>query len=107
MATTIVGNATELTLIDGTKISVRPLKVSLLREFLKKFADITEVAADNEKSMTVLMECVQIAMRQYKPELAEDVAKLEDLLDLPTVYRVVEAASGIVLDDTDVITTNS
>jgi inhibitor of KinA sporulation pathway (predicted exonuclease) len=106
MATTIVEQK-ELTLIDGTKINVRPLKVSLLREFLKKFAEITEVAADNEKSMTVLMECVQIAMRQYKAELADDIAKLEDLLDLPTVYRVVEAASGIVLDDADVITTKS
>lgn len=106
MATTVVEQK-ELTLIDGTKISVRPLKVSLLRKFLKKFSEITEVATDNDKSMSVLMECVQIAMHQYKPELAEDIAKLEDLLDLPTVYRVVEAASGIVLDDANVITTNS
>jgi inhibitor of KinA sporulation pathway (predicted exonuclease) len=106
MATTVVEQK-ELTLIDGTKINVRPLKVSLLRKFLKKFAEITEVATDNDKSMSVLMECVQIAMQQYKPELAEDVEKLEELLDLPTVYRVVEAASGIVLDDANVITTNS
>jgi hypothetical protein len=33
-------------------------------------------------------------MQQYKPELAEDVKALEDLLDLPTVYRIVEEASG-------------
>lgn len=104
---TKVNEQQEITLIDGTKIVVRPLKVSLLREFLKKFADITDVASDNEKSMTVLMECVQIAMRQYKPELADDIANLEDLLDLPTVYRVVEAASGIVLDEANVITTAS
>lgn len=104
MATKII-EQNELTLIDGQKINVRPLKVSLLREFLAKFAEITEVATDNDKSMTVLMQCVQIAMRQYKPELADDIAKLEDLLDLPTVYRVVEAASGIVLDDTNVIAT--
>lgn len=106
MATTVIEQK-ELTLIDGSKITVRPLKVSLLREFLKKFSDITEVATDNEKSMTVLMECVQIAMRQYKPELAEDLSALEDVLDLPTVYRVVEAASGIVLDEANVITTTS
>jgi hypothetical protein len=34
-------------------------------------------------------------MEQYKPELAGDIQKLEDLLDLPTVYKIVEAASGI------------
>jgi hypothetical protein len=87
-------------LIDGTEISVRPLKISLLRSFMKKFAEIAEVANDNDKSMDVLMECVQIAMKQYKPELAEDLGKLEESLDLPTVYRIVEEASGINLGDT-------
>jgi hypothetical protein len=62
---------------------------------MKKFEGVAKVAEDNEKSMTLLVECVQIAMQQYKPELAGDVAKLEDLLDLPTVYKIVEAASGI------------
>lgn len=87
-------------LIDGTEVSVRPLKISLLRSFMKKFAEIAEVANDNDKSMDVLMECVQIAMKQYKPELAEDLEKLEESLDLPTVYKIVEEASGINLGDT-------
>jgi hypothetical protein len=55
------------------------------------------VADNNEKSMTLLVECVQIAMKQYKPELAEDIEKLEEVLDLPTVYKIVEAASGTTL----------
>ena len=93
--TTTVNEATTLTLIDGSKIEVRPLKISLLRDFMKKFDDIAKVADDNSKSMTVLMECVQIAMKQYKPELSEDIGLLEDALDLPTVYAIVEAASGI------------
>jgi hypothetical protein len=92
MATT-VHEETTLTLIDGTTIQVRPLKISLLRPFLKKFSAIADVAEDNEKSMNLLMECVAIAMEQYKPELA-DSSKLEELLDLPTVYKIVEAASG-------------
>lgn len=83
----------KLTLIDGTEIAVRPLKISLLRPFMKKFEGVAAVADDNEKSMTLLVECVAIAMQQYKPELA-DVTKLEDILDLPTVYKIVEAASG-------------
>jgi len=61
-----------VTLIDGTKIKVRPLKISLLRPFMKKFEDIAKVAEDNEKSMDLLIDCVMIAMKQYKPELAED-----------------------------------
>lgn len=103
MATTTY-EAQELTLIDGTKITVRPLKISLLRPFMKKFEGVAKVAEDNEKSMTLLVECVQIAMGQYKPELATDIQKLEDLLDLPTVYKIVEAASGINLSSvTDIL----
>jgi nitrate reductase NapAB chaperone NapD len=86
----------ELVLMDGTKIQVRPLKISLLRPFMKKFEGVAVVADDNEKSMNLLVECVAIAMQQYKPELA-DVSKLEEVLDLPTVYKIVEAASGVQL----------
>ena len=96
MATTIHEEKT-LVLIDGTEIKVRPLKISLLRPFLKKFDGVAAVAEDNEKSMTLLVECAQIAMKQYKPEIADDLEKLEDLLDLPTVYKIVEAASGVAL----------
>ena len=92
---TNVNEAKTVTMIDGTTLSVRPLKISLLREFMKKFEGIAKVAEDNDKSMNILMECVQIAMKQYDPELATDLAKLEENLDLPTVYKIVEEASGV------------
>ena len=84
-----------VSLIDGTEIKLRPLKISLLRDFMKKFEGIAKVAEDNNKSMDILMECVQIAMKQYSPELAADAKHLEDNLDLPTVYKIVEEASGV------------
>lgn len=93
MATT--NKEQQVTMIDGTVIEVRPLKIALLRDFMKKFEGIAKVADDNGKSMDLLMECVQIAMKQYKPELAADKAALEENLDLPTVYKIVEEASGI------------
>lgn len=92
MATTI-NEEKVIELFDGTKINIRPLKISLLRDFMKKFEQIQKVADDNDKSMNLLMECVQIAMKQYNPELA-DISKLEELVDLPTVYKIVEEASG-------------
>lgn len=98
MATT-VNEETTVTLIDGTKLTLRPLKISLLRKFTAKFANLQEVADDNEKSMDVLIECVQIALEQYAPELAADKKALEDNLDLPTVYKIVEEASGIKMTD--------
>lgn len=83
-----------VTLTDGTTVEVKPLKISLLRPFVKRFGDLALVADDNDKSMDVLLDCVQIAMKQYNPDLAESKEALEDLLDLPTVYEIIEAASG-------------
>ena len=94
-----VNEEKQIVLVDGTKINIRPLKISLLRAFMKKFEGIQDATSDNEKAITVLLECVQIAMKQYKPELAEDIEKLEELLDLPTVYKIVEEASGVRLTD--------
>jgi len=98
MATT-VHEAHNITLIDGKEINVRPLKISLLRKFMKKFEGIGAVAEDNDKSINLLMECVLIAMEQYGEGLDIDLATLEDNIDLPTVYAIVEAASGIKLAD--------
>jgi hypothetical protein len=48
--------------------------------------------------MDVLMDCVEIAFKQY---LKEPITReeLEDNIDLPTVYEVIDAASGIQLTD--------
>jgi inhibitor of KinA sporulation pathway (predicted exonuclease) len=91
-------------LINGTEIKVRPLKISLLRPFMKKFEGISAVAEDNDKSLSLLMECVQIAMQQYNPEIAGDLKALEETLDLPTVYKIVEEASGVKLSDASLLT---
>lgn len=98
MATSVY-ESSEIELLDGTKVKMRPLKISLLRDFMKKFEEISAVAADNDKSMDILMDCVQIAMKQYEPKFADDREALEDNIDLPGVYKVIEAAAGIKLDD--------
>lgn len=98
MATT-VHEANTIVLLDETEIKLRPLKISLLREFMAEFGKIDDVSEDNDKSMDVLMKCVEIAMKQYAPELAENAAGLEEILDLPTVYKIVEAASGAQLNE--------
>lgn len=95
---TQVYEETEMTLMDGTTIKMRPLKISLLRDFMKRFGDIATVADNNDASMDVLIDCVQIAMKQYSPTYT-DKALVEENFDLPMVYKVIEAASGIKFDD--------
>lgn len=99
MATSVY-EIVEVELIDGTKISMRPLKISLLRDFMKEFQKIgdEDIASDNIKSMDLLLDCAVIAMKQYNEEYA-DKKKLEDAIDLPTIYKIIEIAAGIKLND--------
>ena len=84
--------------MDGTEIEMRPLKISLLRDFMKKFDTVVEVATNNVESMNVLVECAMIAMKQYAPEYSEDPEKFENAADIKMVYKIIEVASGIKLD---------
>ena len=99
-------NKKTITLIDGTEVAVRPLKLSLLRPFMSKFALLSSVSDDNDKSMDILIDCVQIAMKQFKPDLAESREALEEVLDLPTVYEIIDAASGVQKSDTSAVLTS-
>lgn len=91
--------AKEITLIDGTKIEIKPLRISLLKPFTKKFQELAAVVDDNEKSLDVLIDCIMIAFQQFAPEYSEDRKKIEDNIDLPTVYTIIEVTSGIQLSD--------
>jgi hypothetical protein len=42
-------------------------------------------------------------MQQYSPELSTDRKKLEDVIDLPTVYKIIEIASGVKLNDPNLL----
>lgn len=93
----------EVELFSGKKIALRPLKISVLRKFMKEFDNMTDtdVLSDNGKSLDVLMDCVQIAFLQFAPDLAEDREALEDELDIKTIYKIIEVGAGIKLDNDD------
>jgi hypothetical protein len=95
---TKVYETVDLTLLDGTVLKMRPLKISLLREFMTKFDTVVAAADSNVESMDVLVECAIIATKQYNPELAADTEKFEDVVDMKMVYKIIDAASGIKLD---------
>jgi hypothetical protein len=97
MATTTL-EVVKVELDNGMKIECKPLKIRNLRKFMDKIGELKDVADDNDKSVDILLECCQIALSQYTSE-GFSVDALEDLLDLPTMYRIIEGASGIVLDE--------
>ena len=84
-------------LVDGTILVATPLKIKYLREFLEVFETIKEAKTDDE-SISVLVDCTLIAMKQYAPQI-KTVDDLEDSLDLPTIYEIIDIAAGIKINE--------
>ena len=89
-----------ITLMDGERIEIYPLKIKYLREFMEAFHLIKESKNDIE-SISYLSECARIAMQQYKPEIAGTIEDLEDNVDLPTIYKIINIGGGISVNGED------
>ncbi len=93
MATTVY-NSDFITLVNNKRIEITPLKIKYLREFMVAFDEIKGAQTDDQ-SIVVLVECARICMKQYCPEISSTTLDVENNLDLPTIYKVLEVAAGI------------
>jgi hypothetical protein len=98
MATTIY-NTQIIQLFDGTELEIVPLKIKYLREFMVAFDDVKSTK-DDDAAMQVLVECTRICMKQYYPEISGSVEQIEDNVDMPTVYQILDVAAGIKINRT-------
>jgi hypothetical protein len=92
MATSIYTKK-DFSLVDGTIFTAAPLKIKFLREFLDVFETIKTAKTDDE-SIEILADCARVAMKQYYPEI-KTIEDLEDSIDLPTIYEIIDIAAGI------------
>jgi hypothetical protein len=81
-------------LIDGTEVFISPLKIKYLKEFMDVFEKLKD-AVDDEEAVSLLSECARITMKQYYPSISKNIEDLEDNLDLPTIYKVLDISAGI------------
>ena len=93
MATTIYKSKI-VYLFDGTELEIIPLKIKYLREFMIVFNDIKNAKNDDEAVQT-LVKCVRICMKQYYPKISGSVEEVEDNIDMPTIYDILDIAAGI------------
>jgi hypothetical protein len=93
MATTIYKSET-IYLFDGTELEIVPLKIKYLREFMQAFENV-KVTKNDDEAIAALVECVRICMKQYYPPISGSVEDIEDSIDMPTIYKVLDVSAGI------------
>jgi hypothetical protein len=95
MATKIY-DASTICLFDGTEIELTPLKIKYLRQFMTSFEYVKQAKNDYE-AIGSLLDCATVCMKQYYPQIKTS-EELEDNVDLPTIYKILDIAAGIKID---------
>jgi hypothetical protein len=88
----------QVTLVDGTIILVSPLKIKYLHQVMETFNSVKKAKNDLE-AIAVMTECTRISMQQYCPSLSISIDAVEDAVDLPTIYKILDYGAGIKIDD--------
>jgi len=96
MATRVYESGT-ISLIDGTEIPASPLKIKYLREFMDVF-ELVQFTKNDDQAIAVLTECAVVCMKQIYPKI-KTRESLEDKIDLPNVYKLLDLCAGIKIKD--------
>lgn len=105
-----VSQSIKIVLLDEeTEVTLRPLSIKRLREFMKEFNKIQKIEFKDEavedEFMTILVNCSAIALKSQLPEQTEFVDNkkasrdaYEDLVDMNIVSKINEVCGGINFD---------
>ena len=102
MANTVY-DTIEIKLSNGEDITVKPLSIKNLKKFMEVIQklDSENVKTEND-AMEIFIEAGMLCMQQFKPELSErDV--FEDVIEVPTLMKILEVAGGIKLNDPNLL----
>lgn len=95
MATEIYKTKT-VTLLDGTEVELKPLKI----KYLKRVMEVFEAALEKDADMLdVLIYCAKISMHQFIPEIKWTEQLIEDKFDKELLHDILEVGAGIKLKE--------
>jgi hypothetical protein len=79
---------------DGQEVEIKPLPIKRLRRFMKAIEQLANGDSDREQ-VDVLLDAVAIVLEKKYPNIANDRDLLEDLVDVPTMNKILEVAGGL------------
>ena len=97
---TTVYDVEEIELSDGSSLTIKPLSIKNLKKFLAVMNKMQDDSVITEEDiMEVFIEGAMVCLEQLRPELSEDKDKFEELIEVPTMMRILEVAGGLKLND--------
>ena len=86
----------EIELSNGEAILVKPLAIKQLRKFMEIIRKIDDGNVEDEsQAMEIFIEACMVCLEKTMPELSQDKDKFEDLIEVPTMMKILEIAGGL------------
>jgi hypothetical protein len=103
LATTVY-DVVEIGLSDGSTLTLKPLPIKQLRKFMDI---VNSMSIDEGKSeldaMDLFVDAAIICLQGLgRPDLA-DKDKFEDVIEVPTMMKILEVAGGLKLTDPNLL----
>ena len=109
MANTVYDSET-ISLQDGKEVTLVPLAIGRLRRFMKAWGEFANLE-DEDQAFDIYINCCGIALEkdfENDFETTKDTEKvipddyrehLEDVLDMDTIYKILDVCGGLKLND--------
>jgi hypothetical protein len=120
---TAVYDEVDVVLQDNEEVVLKPLPIAQLRRFMKAWKEMANLPGETdeekeEASFTVFVNCAGIALENHfksqdkftetKGKLKDPLSKeyreyLENVLDMDTIYKIMEVCGGLKLNDPNLL----
>ena len=92
----------QVELQSGTTLELKPLPIKTLRKFMAQLAKLSEVKTEDD-GIDAMLALAALCIQAQVPELVKDQDALEEALDMPTVYKIIEVCGGVKLNDPNLL----
>ena len=105
MATTVY-DVVDIELSNGESITLKPLPIKKLRQFMEliKRMDLPENASE-DAAMDIFIDAAMVCIAGLYPnsDLGKDRDKFEEVVEIPTMMKILEIAGGLKLTDPNLL----
>jgi hypothetical protein len=103
LATTVY-DILEIELADGSTLSLKPLPIKQLRKFMEVIKEMDNPENESEDAaMDIFIKAAMVCLEAFKPELSTDKDKFEEMIEIPTMMKILEVAGGLKLTDPNLL----
>ena len=103
MATTIY-DVLEIELVDGSVMTLKPLPIKQLRKFMTVIREMDlEENSSEDIAMDIFIKAAMVCLETLRPELSVDKDKFEEIIEVPTMMKILEICGGLKLTDPNLL----